>query len=80
VLDAEQLAEVLAGRDGEQRLRAVLLHELAHVVGLDHVEDPDALMHPRHLDQEGYGPGDLRGLRELGDGACFDDWHLVTGG
>jgi hypothetical protein len=46
----------------------VLLHELGHVVGLDHVSDPAELMQAR-LDRnapDGYGPGDRRGLWELG--------------
>ncbi|HWH27446.1 MAG TPA: matrixin family metalloprotease [Mycobacteriales bacterium] len=79
LLDAEQLAETLAGPDGRARVRAVLLHELAHVVGLGHVDDPDALLAPLHSDQPGYGPGDLRGLRAVGAGECFDDWDVVEG-
>ena len=79
LLDAEQLAETLAGRDGRARVRAVLLHELSHVVGLGHVDDPDALLAPLHSDQPGFGPGDLRGLRAVGDGECFDDWDVVEG-
>lgn len=46
----------------------ILLHELAHLVGLDHVDDDKELMHPvETLDYPSdYGPGDLRGLWELG--------------
>lgn len=46
----------------------VLLHELGHVVGLDHVSDDREVMHGgiTHFTGEGYGPGDLRGLWELG--------------
>ncbi|MFP5219074.1 MAG: matrixin family metalloprotease [Actinomycetes bacterium] len=79
LLDAEQLMETLDGHDGRARVRAVLLHELAHVVGLGHVDDPDALLAPLHADQPGYGPGDLRGLRAVGAGECFTDWDVVEG-
>lgn len=46
---------------------ATLMHELGHVVGLDHVDDPRQLMYP----YPGRGPvafadGDLAGLEELG--------------
>jgi hypothetical protein len=51
---------------------ATILHELVHLVGLGHVDDPDELMYtypgsgPVEL-----GPGDRAGLRELGgEGAC----------
>jgi hypothetical protein len=46
----------------------VLLHELSHLVGLDHVDDPSEIMQAR-LDRttpDGFGPGDRRGLWELG--------------
>jgi hypothetical protein len=49
---------------------AVLLHELAHAVGLDHCEDPDQLMFPFVSDKPArYGAGDLEGLRRVGAGA-----------
>lgn len=52
---------------------ATILHELGHTVGLDHVDDPAQLMFT--FPGEGavrFGPGDLRGLRELGQGGCLD--------
>jgi hypothetical protein len=80
VLDGPQLAETLdASANGPARVSAVLMHELAHVVGLDHVIDADQLMHPLHLDLKRFGEGDRRGLRALGDGECFTDWPLVVG-
>ncbi len=47
---------------------SVILHELGHVVGLDHVADDREEMFASvsHFTGEGYGPGDLRGLWELG--------------
>ena len=46
---------------------ATLLHEVAHVLGLGHVDDPDELMH-RHPGSGPvrFGAGDRAGLQELG--------------
>jgi predicted Zn-dependent protease len=46
------------------------MHELGHVLGLGHVQDPSQLMYPAHHGQATYGPGDLAGLAAEGDGAC----------
>ena len=52
--------------------RAVILHELAHLLGLDHVDDPDELMFPEQRDDSvAFGPGDRRGLAALGAGPCI---------
>lgn len=48
---------------------AVLDHELAHVLGLDHVDDLGELMAPRAA-RTGFGPGDLAGLAALGAIPC----------
>jgi hypothetical protein len=55
---------------------SVLLHELGHIMGLDHVKDPDQLMysgrHPNYGLRD-FGPGDLEGLRRLGmEAGCID--------
>lgn len=55
--------------DDEQAL-AVLLHELGHVFGLDHVDSKRELMHPTLGRVTSFGPGDLEGLRRLGRGPC----------
>jgi hypothetical protein len=55
---------------------SVLLHELGHIMGLDHVKDPDQLMYSgRHpnFGLRDFGDGDLEGLRRLGrDAGCLD--------
>jgi len=71
LLDAPQLAEALHGREGAAEVKAVILHELAHVVGLDHVDDPLELMYPRaRPGVNSFGPGDLAGLSAVGSGGC----------
>lgn len=49
--------------------RAVVLHELGHVLGLDHVEDHDQLM-AAHLGHPTFGAGDLNGLELLHRASC----------
>ncbi|MEX2328344.1 MAG: hypothetical protein WD575_01330 [Nitriliruptoraceae bacterium] len=61
----------LDGDDREDGWVAVFVHELLHVVGLDHVDDPAQLMH--HAPGAGpveLGDGDLAGLRTLTSGGC----------
>lgn len=72
-LDAPDLAQLLALPDGQARVRGVLLHELAHLVGLAHVDDETQLLHPATTGTA-FAAGDLRGLREAGEGQCFLDW------
>jgi hypothetical protein len=71
VLDAEDLAHAPGDALGQEAVRLVLLHELAHLVGLAHVADPAQMMFPEATPVTGYAPGDLRGLHELGLGDCF---------
>jgi hypothetical protein len=56
-------------KDPEQT-QLVLEHELGHVLGLDHVEDPDQLMYPAYHGQKGLGRGDINGLKRLHDVPC----------
>lgn len=45
----------------------VVLHELGHVLGLGHVDDPAQVMHDSLVSSPAaWGAGDLAGLRELG--------------
>jgi hypothetical protein len=70
-LDAAQFTQILNRPGGTAHARAVVLHELGHLVGLAHVTDPTQLMFPEAspgvLD---YAVGDLTGLSQLGAGAC----------
>lgn len=61
---------------GRYSLPLVLTHEFGHIVGLGHVADPDELMFaskkvpPEQID--GWGSGDLTGLRLVGaDAGCM---------
>ncbi|MDQ1395161.1 MAG: hypothetical protein QOG64_420 [Acidimicrobiaceae bacterium] len=69
VLDATQNNKVGAGFGGSS-LGAVLMHELGHLVGLDHVDDTTQLMYQTVTDKPAaWGPGDLAGLRQVGRSA-----------
>jgi curved DNA-binding protein CbpA len=73
-LDAGQLTSILQRPDGNRVVRAVVLHELGHLVGLDHVTAANQLMYPQS--QPGvtdFGAGDLNGLAALGRGTCLPD-------
>ena len=48
----------------------LLLHELGHLVGLDHVDDSSELMFPTATRMTAFGPGDLQGLSLLGAIPC----------
>ena len=74
VMDAEATAS--RGFGSRYAHGSVLLHELGHIMGLDHVKDADQLMssgHHAHVGLRDFGPGDLEGLRRLGrDAGCLD--------
>lgn len=74
VLNPERTDLVAGDTDRATSWGATVLHELAHVVGLAHVDDPDQLLHtfpgrgPVRL-----GEGDLAGLAAVGaDGGCLE--------
>ncbi len=70
-LDAPQLTRVLAREDGRAVVRAIVMHELGHVVGLRHVDDRAELMYADNVGLLDFGPGDREGLAALGRGRCF---------
>ena len=70
-LDAPALTEILDRPTGDAQVRAIMMHELGHLVGLAHVDDPDELMNDDNLGLTEYGPGDREGLAKLGSGRCF---------
>lgn len=69
VLDREWFADSA----NSAYLPEVLLHELGHVVGLDHVADDEQIMWEGGLHGADLGPGDLAGLARLGRGPCTPD-------
>jgi hypothetical protein len=72
VFNAPLLAQQLTTGDAA-KARAVLLHELGHLVGLGHVTDPYQVMFDTNsYPLARYHAGDLRGLERLGQGRCFD--------
>lgn len=70
LLDAPDLTAILASPDGYARARAVVVHEVAHVVGLDHVADAGELMAPAMGALTALGPGDRAGLALVGQVPC----------
>ena len=69
-LDTNDISRILAARDGYPQARAVVLHELGHVVGLDHVQDRAELMFPATATLTDFGPGDREGLALVGQVSC----------
>jgi hypothetical protein len=62
-------------RGDDNKARAVLLHELGHLVGLGHVTDPYQVMYDSNAyPLPSYRSGDRRGLALLGAGRCFTDY------
>lgn len=72
-LDAPQITELLGVPGGAHYVSAVVQHELGHVVGLDHVEDPVQLMYPEIGAPDGLAAGDLNGLYKLASAPCRSD-------
>lgn len=73
-LDGPDLKEMLTQANGEARVRSTIMHELAHLVGLGHVEDTNELMNPILIEEVTlFGSGDLTGLSALGSGQCLSE-------
>jgi Matrixin len=69
-LDAAAFDQMIAVPGGAADARAVILHELGHLVGLDHVPDATQLMYPESNRVLDFAAGDLAGLVQLGRGEC----------
>lgn len=72
VINSAAAEEMLAQVDGRKHVRAVVMHELGHVLGLGHVDDRDQLMYHDNLGTTELGDGDREGLAALGAGRCND--------
>ena len=59
-----------AGAERPRTTEAIVLHEIAHIVGLDHVNEPTELMAARNSGQVELGPGDREDLARLGSLPC----------
>lgn len=69
-LDGPDIAEIVRRPGGRDEAVAIVVHELVHLVGLGHVDDPTQLMHASNEGQQGLGDGDRRGLAVLADTPC----------
>lgn len=72
-LDGPDVRLVLAEPGGWAAARAALVHELAHLVGLAHVDDASQVMNPVGGGVTDLGAGDRAGLARLGAGRCHPD-------
>lgn len=71
LLDGPEAASMLGEPGGDASVRAVVLHELGHLLGLGHVDDETQLMHDRlSAEVVELQRGDLAGLAALGRGPC----------
>jgi hypothetical protein len=70
VLDAELFSELMDDDGGREEARAIVLHELGHLLGLAHVQDGAELMNEENFGLLEYGKGDLNGLAKLGAIPC----------
>jgi hypothetical protein len=73
VMNADQ--SLPTGFDSDGAWGPVFMHELAHLVGLNHVSRLDEVMAPGHVSPwpTDWGEGDRRGLARLGDTPCRDE-------
>ncbi|KQR15894.1 matrixin family metalloprotease [Cellulomonas sp. Leaf334] len=73
-LDAEDIGALAARPETRATALGIVTHEVAHLVGLDHVDDPTQLMYPStNVTRTVFGTGDRAGLAALGAGECAPD-------
>lgn len=71
-LNGPRLRQLYDGKNGRAQVRAVIMHELGHLVGLTHVTAPGEIMRPGVRDKTAaWGPGDRAGLAQLGTAPCI---------
>lgn len=70
-LNGPALERVLVERrDGRAQVKRTVMHELGHLLGLDHTSDPSQVMHDKNYGQTTLQAGDRAGLARLGQGPC----------
>lgn len=69
--DGPAFNDILTSGDGWANARSIAMHELGHLVGLDHVPAKSQIMYESDQGRTQFGKGDLEGLRQLGSGPCF---------
>lgn len=72
VLESSWFRSAVQTGDGRDRAAGVLKHELGHLVGLDHVDDPVQLMSPVYQSLPDWSAGDRAGLAVAGAGPCLE--------
>lgn len=70
ILDHADISELMTTTRGQALASAVVMHEVAHVVGLAHIDDPTELMYEENSTLVSWGPGDRAGLAIAGSGPC----------
>jgi hypothetical protein len=70
LLDLDEFPVDFSNEVERAKAKALVMHELGHVVGLDHVSDSSELMFPAATTTMEWGPGDLAGLAVAGAGRC----------
>lgn len=73
MLDTPDLLQVAMRPQGLSQVKATIMHEIAHVAGLTHVEDPTQLMHATSTEATEFAAGDRAGLAKLGVGECYPE-------